>query len=156
MKNDIGKEFFIKTNLLNSHIKNTTISFIELTGYTLNLELTNINLKEVEEIEVVLKNVKTRDIFFGESSIKESIITVNLKSLNSLCSDNEFLLLLIIKIDGLYSFINPITKNTPNTLSTDFESLDSAGVKWYLRSLENGELRLSTIIKNSYYNSLNL
>lgn len=155
MKTDISKELFIKNNLLNYPIKSASVSSLGLTMYSIKLKLNNIAFKEADKIEVVLKNVKTRDIFIGESSIQGNILHINLKSLSFICTDNEFMLLLIIKKDGIYSFINPIIKNNYHDISDNFTTLDLPPVEWYLRILENGEIRLSSIIKNSFCKSSN-
>lgn len=156
MKNDINKELFIKSNLLNCPIKKTIISNIELTGYILNLELTSIYLNQLEEVDVVLKNVKTREVFIADASIKNSIITINLDSLSTLCTDNEFLLLIIIKRDSNYYVITPTLSYDYHSKCAKLSSLDLINITWYLRTIENGELRLSTVIKNLCSKPINL
>jgi len=150
---EISKELFIKNNLLNSPIRNFKVSALGLTKYKIKLQLNNIYFKDVDEVYVVLKNVKTRDIFIGESSINNNTLHINLKALSFMCTDNEFMLLLIVKRDDIYSVINPVIKDKYNDISDDFVNLDLEDVEWYLRILENGELRLSAIVKNSFTKS---
>ena len=159
METNITKELFIKNNLLNGSIKNINVSALGLTLSKIKLELNNIYFKDVDEIDFVLKNVKTRDIFIGESSIDNNTININLKPLSFICTDNEFMLLLITKKNGIYSFINPIIKSKYHNISDNFINLDLNDIEWYLRVLDNGELRLSTIVKTPYrkaYNSIDL
>ncbi|MBU3131624.1 hypothetical protein KPL40_04100 [Clostridium gasigenes] len=146
MKTDISKELIIKNNLLNYPIKNVSLSSLELIMYKIKLKLNNIDFKEADEIEVILKNIKTRDIFIAEHSIENYFLNINLKSLSFMCTDNEFMLLLIIKKDSVYSFLNPIIKNSSQNITNDFIVLDLIPIEWYLRILDNGELRLSTIV----------
>ncbi|MBU3103024.1 hypothetical protein [Clostridium gasigenes] len=146
MKTDISKELIIKNNLLNYPIKNVSLSSLELIMYKIKLKLNNIDFKEADEIEVILKNIKTRDIFIAEHSIKNDFLNINLKSLSFMCTDNEFMLLLIIKKDSVYSFLNPIIKNSSQNITNNFIVLDLIPIEWYLRILDNGELRLSTIV----------
>lgn len=150
---EVSKELFVKNNLLNSPIRDSKVSALGLTNYRIKLQLNNIYFKDIDEVDVVLKNVKTRDIFVGESSINNNTLHINLKSLSFMCTDNEFMLLLIIKRDDIYSVINPVIKGKYHDISDKFINLDLEGVEWYLRILENGELRLSAIIKNSYTKS---
>ena len=147
MKTDINKELFIKSNLSNSYIKNVKISALGQTLYKIKLQLANIFFEDIDEIETILKNVKTRDLFFCESEVSDNIIHINLKPLSFICTDNEFMLLIIIKKDGLYSFINPIINDNYLDISESFTNLDLNHIEWYLRTLENGEIRLSTIVK---------
>ena len=110
MKTDISKELIIKNNLLNYPIKSVSLSSLELIMYKIKLKLNNIDFKEADEIEVILKNIKTRDIFIAEHSIENDFLNINLKSLSFICTDNEFMLLLIIKKDSIYSFIKSNNK----------------------------------------------
>ncbi|MBU3106657.1 hypothetical protein [Clostridium gasigenes] len=148
MKTDISKELIIKNTLLNYPIKNVSLSSLELIIYKIKLKLNNIDFKEADEIEVILKNIKTRDIFIAEHSIENDFLNINLKSLSFMCTDNEFMLLLIIKKNSVYSFLNPIIKNSSLNITNNFTVLDLIPIEWYLRILDNGELRLSTIVKN--------
>lgn len=152
MENDIRKNLLVKNNLINSHIKKNTISDISLKGYLLTFKLDNIPLENLDEIEVVLKNSKTRNILIAPYTIKNSLLCINLKDLNFLCTDNEFLLLLVIKKHCNYFAINPISKYKYNSKYLNSYCLDLIDITWYLRTLENGELRLSTIIKSPTLN----
>lgn len=148
MKTDINKESFIKSNLSNSSIRNVKVSALGLTLYKIKLQLDNILFKDIDEIETILKNVKTRDLFLCESKVTDNVIHINLKPLSFICTDNEFMLLIIIKKDGIYSFINPIINDSYINISENFTNLDLNNIEWYLRTLENGEIRLSTIVKS--------
>lgn len=147
MKTDINKELFIKSNLSNSSIRNVKVSALGQTLYKIKLQLANIFFEDIDEIETILKNVKTRDLFLCESKVSDNIIHINLKPLSFICTDNEFMLLIILKKDGLYSFINPIINDSYLDISESFTNLDLNHIEWYLRTLENGEIRLSTIVK---------
>lgn len=153
MNTHITKELFIKDNLSSSPIKNIIISALGLTMSKLSLQLNNMYFEDSDEIDIVLKNVKTRDIFIGESLTHNNIININLNPLTFMCTDNEFMLLILIKKDGIYSFINPIIKGSYHNISDDSINLSSNNIDWYLRTLENGEIRLSSIVKQHHISS---
>ncbi|GAB6170280.1 hypothetical protein JCM1393_27400 [Clostridium carnis] len=141
------KEEVVKNYLFNSSLKHKHISSFDLINCKLNLKLSETDFSLYEDFVVVLKNIKTREIYYCESEILNDSLIVDLNSLNFLCTDHEYMLLIVTKNKNDYEILYPILKNKfCDSISSSNDST-TIPVKWYTRFIENGEFRLSTIVK---------
>lgn len=111
---------------------------------TLILEQNSIELKNENELLVIIQNVKTKEEFICEYLITDNNIVILLDSLLHLFTNYEGSIQLISKNNDNYCFYTPILKY--NSIIDSRKDVNDK-YKWFVRILENGELRLSSIIK---------
>lgn len=129
---------------LNSIEKN--LRFYLLKDHYLTLSFDDINLNRYKSISVFLKNIKTREILKCVSKIdNNNNLILNLKSLNYLCTNYEFSIIVILEDHQCSTAIYPKASASIDIAQSIISLSDNSNIKWYLRILENGKLRLSTI-----------
>lgn len=138
--NDNSKENYSFLNSIEKYL-----NFYLLKGHYLTLSFDDINLKEYKSVSTFLKNIKTREIFKCISKIEDNRLIINLKNFNDLCTDYEFSLIVILEDNKFTTAIYPKLRPTLNVEESVISSVDNSNIQWYLRFLENGKLRLSTI-----------
>lgn len=127
-------------------------------SYTLNedfltISFCNVDFKKYKTINVFLKNIKTRELLKCNSFINKSNLIINLKELNSLCTDYEFSIIVFLDGNENSDLIYPKFSYKSDQGRAIISNSNSSNLKWYLRVLENGKLRLSTIYLFSNYDS---
>lgn len=127
-------------------------------SYTLNedfltISFCNVDFKKYKTINVFLKNIKTRELLKCNYSINKSNLIINLKELNYLCTDYEFSIIVFLDGNENSYLIYPKFSSRLDQRRAIISKSNSSNLKWYLRVLENGKLRLSTIYLFSNYDS---
>lgn len=116
--------------------------FHELNTITFNQK--KLNIKATDEIYIIIKNVKTREEFNCYHYVMENKIIIDLDNLSLYFADYEGSIYIVLKMGNNYHMYRP-TINDKTTVKINSQSFDN--YKWFLRILENGEIRLSSIIK---------
>ncbi|MBX7324836.1 hypothetical protein [Clostridium chauvoei] len=150
MKSTLEKIDFLKNQLSNSDFIKKEIDVFSLINYTLKIKLRALTLDTLGDITVILKNIKTKEIYICDSYFNGKILEVHLDSLNYLCTDNEYMPLIVIKESDTIKILYPILKKNYVQIFNDYDALLSSPVSWYVRALDNGEFRLSTIVKSNF------
>lgn len=119
----------------------------------LTISFTNVDFKKYKSINVFLKNIKTRELLKCNYNLYDNNLTINLKGLNCLCTDYEFSIIVFLEGDKNSDLIYPKFSSTLGQRKAILSKPNGSNLKWYLRILENGKLRLSTIYLFSNYNS---
>ena len=96
-------------------------------------------------IEVIIKNTKNKEEFTCPFTINSSnSITIDLSDIYLYFTDYEGSISIVAKCDNTFFSITPILSKENLTIINDFQKTN---YKLFIRTLENGELRLSSIIK---------
>lgn len=106
----------------------------------------NIDLNFFEEIQVIIKNIKTKEEYSCPFTKDDNSIIIDLSEISHLFTDYEGAIYIILKKDNIIYNLKPIIKNSTiikNTLNNDNKHYYS----WFVRILENGEILFSSIIK---------
>ncbi|MEG0296196.1 MAG: hypothetical protein RR620_05710 [Clostridium sp.] len=126
---------------MNDKYKITEMSIV---NNKLVLKLKNINLSIYCDVDVCLKNIKTKEIFTADSFLGEDKILINLDSVRDLCTDNEYNLMI--------NFQNEHNKEGLSTIisselleSKDLDKLDLHSLGWFLRIADKNTPLLSSI-----------
>lgn len=147
------------SSYLNSIDKN--LSSYLLKDHYLTLCFDDIDLNKYKSVTVVLKNIKTREILKCISKTDHNNLILDLRSLNYLCTNYEFSIVVILEDYQCSTSIYPKFKSNIEIEKSIISSSDNSNIKWYLRVLENGKLRLSTIylftkLENEYNSGISL
>lgn len=145
MKENNYIDNFFKLHLSNLNALEKEIRSFELKDDNLLLAFDDMNYISNNKISVFLKNIKTREIFKCSSFIKDGMININLSNLKYLCTDYEYSIIIINDVTNSSTMIYPKFKDK----SENYSKIDKSSnkhIKWFLRILENGEFRLSTIV----------
>ncbi|MCR1949782.1 hypothetical protein NSA50_01760 [Clostridium sp. DSM 100503] len=153
MKETRNIDNFFKLHLNNFNILEKDIISFELKNDKLSLNFDNINYLPTNKISVFLKNIKTREIFKCSSVINDNILSIDLSNLKYFCTDYEYSIIIINEFNNSSTMIYPKYKNNAQNYSIIGSSLNQH-IKWFLRLLENGEFRLSTIVLFPNYNNI--
>lgn len=95
---------------------------------------------ESQEIDIIIKNIKTRDEYTCSFMTENGQLKINLESVAPFFTDYEGGLYVTIKEEDKCYTYKPIYLNQ----ETLYNNTDSE-LKWYIRTLENGELRFSSV-----------
>jgi len=121
------------------------LNYYLLKEHYLTLSFEDITLNEYKSVYVFLKNIKTREILKCITQVNDNSLIINLRDLNYLCTDHEFSLIVIIENNEFTNVIYPKLRNNLNKRKSIISSVGNSNIQWYLRFLDNGKLRLSTI-----------
>lgn len=116
---------------------------------TLFIYQSKIDLSPYNDIKVYIKNIKTRHKYECINRINKNIIELDLEHLCSLFTDYEAAIEIEAAMNNKLYIFNPIIvyRDTVNNIK-NHQCINST-YRWYIRVLNNGELRLSCI-KNIY------
>jgi hypothetical protein len=106
----------------------------------------NIDLNFFEEIQVIIKNIKTKEEYLCPFTKNNNSIIIDLSGISHLFTDYEGAIYIILKKDNIIYNLKPIIKNSTiikNNLNNDNKRYYS----WFVRILDNGEILFSSIIK---------
>ena len=117
---------------------------IILKNNTLIFEQNAIELEKESELLVVIQNVKTKEEFICEYLITTNNIVVLLDSLFNLFTNYEGSIQILRKNNDKYYLYTPILNCKP---TIDSQKDVNSQYRWFVRVLENGEIRLSSIMK---------
>ena len=115
-----------------------------LKNNTLIFEQNAIELEKESELLVVIQNVKTKEEFICEYLITTNNIVVLLDSLFNLFTNYEGSIQILRKNNNKYYLYTPILNCKP---TIDSQKDVNSQYRWFVRVLENGEIRLSSIMK---------
>lgn len=115
-----------------------------LKNNTLIFEQNAIELEKESELLVVIQNVKTKEEFICEYLITTNNIVVLLDSLFNLFTNYEGSIQILKKNNDKYYLYTPILNCKP---TIDSQKDVNSQYRWFVRVLENGEIRLSSIMK---------
>lgn len=119
---------------------------------SLILNLKDIDFDKYTNINVFLKNIKTLELFNCIYQIRKNNIIIDLVNLKYLCMDYEYSIILILESLNSHHIVYPKFNNTVKENSIIFPS-NNDNIRWFLRILENGKFRLSTIYLFTNINS---
>ncbi len=150
MKKQINIEACEKNYLYFTSIEKV-LSFYSLKNCYLTLRFEDIDLNSYKSVSVFFKNIKTREILKCVFEIEENNLVIDLRSLNNLCTNYEFSIVIILDDYKYSTCVYPKLRLNNNKETSITSSLsDNSNIQWFLRVLENGKLRLSTIYLFSY------
>lgn len=152
MKETKNIDNFLKLHLNNLNILEKDIISFELKDDNLSLNFNDINSLSKNKLSVFLKNIKTREIFKCSSLINNNVLSINLSNSKYFCTDYEYSILIIDEVSNSSTMVYPRLKNKNESYSIIANS-SNKHIKWFLRVLENGEFRLSTIVLFPSYNN---
>lgn len=144
MKKQINCEEY-ENNYLYFNSREKILKYYSLKDHYLTLCFEDINLNSYKTISVFIKNIKTREIFKCISKIEDNSLIIDLKSLNYLCTNYEFSIIIILDDYTCSTAIYPKIRLNKNNENSIIFSSDNSNIQWFLRVLDNGKLRLSTI-----------
>lgn len=104
----------------------------------------NINLSSFEEIQIIIKNIKTREEYFCPFIFDNNSITIDLSKLSHLFTDYEGSIYIILSKENITYSLNPIIKKS-TILKSDLNNKSSRLYQWFIRILENGEILFSSV-----------
>ena len=134
----------LEIDLLDFEEKRIKVDEIEQGPNTISIKQRDLHFDKEDMVFIFLKNIKTREKYLCNHSINENKLVISLDSLAHCFTDNEGAISIIIKRDFKYYIYTPILNKNSNIKFTD---KSNAVYEWYLRKLDNGEFRISTIIK---------
>ncbi|MDU5107950.1 MULTISPECIES: hypothetical protein [unclassified Clostridium] len=144
MKKQVNIEDYEKNHFY-FHSIEKLLSFYSLKSYYLTLKFEDINLSNYKFISVFLKNIKTREVLKCASKIEDNSLVINLKALNDLCTNYEYSIIVTLENYNYSTTIYPRLKTIDKKENSIISSSANSNIQWFLRILENGKLRLSTI-----------
>lgn len=134
--------FYTSNNILEN--RKLKLDKFVLKNNTLILEQNATELEKENELIVVIQNVKTKEEFICEYLINTNNIVILLDSLLHLFTNYEGSIQILNKINNEYYLYTPILKYKP---TIDSQKAVNNQYTWFVRVLENGEIRLSSIMK---------
>lgn len=109
------------------------------------LKSSKVNFNCFDKITVTIKNIKTREEYECPHKIMNDTLKINLLPLIYLFTDYEGSLNInLTKANTTFLYTPVVSKN--NFIQTKDSKKSSQLLKWYLRLVDNGEIRLSSII----------
>ena len=133
--NDVHKKQFKDFLIENFINKNNKVTLI----------FSKKDYNDYDFIEVIIKNTKNKEEFTCPFTINSSnSITIDLSDIYLYFTDYEGSISIVAKCDNTFFSITPILSKENLTIINDFQKTN---YKLFIRTLENGELRLSSIIK---------
>lgn len=106
-----------------------------------------MDFKDEEELLVIIRNVKTKEEFICEYLINDNNLIILLDNLLNLFTNYEGSIQILSKNKDKYYLYTPILKEN---IIMNMQKDTNDKYKWFIRILENGEIRLSSIIKIAY------
>lgn len=138
---------------------NTSINYLATTKFNVNkivqsdmeftIVPTNVDLNGFDEIQVVIKNIKTREEYFCPFIKGNNSITIDLSKVSHLFTDYEGSIYIVVRKEHFLYNLKPIVRNS-TALKRELNYENKCLNKWFVRILDNGELLFSSIIRNSY------
>lgn len=123
-----------------------TISEISLINNKFNIELKNLNLSHFCDVEVGLKNIKTKEIIPVSSFLGENRILINLDSARELCTNYEYNIVLNFHNSNLNEALET-TLSSVFINSGKLKELNLNSIGWFLRINDKNIPLLSAIKK---------
>lgn len=106
----------------------------------------NIDLNFFEEIQVIIKNIKTKEEYFCPFTKDNNSILIDLSGISHLFTDYEGAIYIILKKDNIVYNLKPIIKNS-TIIKNNLNGENKKSYSWFVRILENGEILFSSIMK---------
>lgn len=106
----------------------------------------NIDLNFFEEIQVIIKNIKTKEEYFCPFTKDNNSIMIDLNEISHLFTDYEGAIYIILKKDNIVYTLKPIIKNS-TIIKNSLNYEDKRYYSWFVRILENGEILFSSVIR---------
>lgn len=103
-----------------------------------------LNLKNNQELLIILQNIKTKEQFKCNYLIEDNNIVLLVDSLLNLFTDYEWALQILCKNDDIHYLYTPILNES---IIVDDQNCSDKPYKLFLRVLENKELRISAVCK---------
>lgn len=144
MKKQVNIEDYEKNHFY-FHSIEKSLNFYSLKNCYLTLKFEDINLSNYKFISVFLKNIKNREVLKCASKIEDNSLVINLKALNNLCTNYEYSIIVTLENYNYSTTIYPRLKTIDKKENSIISSSANSNIQWFLRILENGKLRLSTI-----------
>lgn len=144
MKKQVNIEDYEKNHFYFNSIEKS-LNFYSLKNCYLTLKFEDINLSNYKFISVFLKNIKNREVLKCASKIEDNSLVINLKALNDLCTNYEYSIIVTLENYNYSTTIYPRLKTIDKKENSIISSSANSNIQWFLRILENGKLRLSTI-----------
>lgn len=137
-------------NLVNStYIKRVFLKKCIKNNNKLILYFFDDNYSSLNSSIVVIKNIKNRDEFICPfSKDLPNALTIDLSSLCSYFTDYEGAITIKVKENSSEIILVPILLEK-NILTLE-DSIANLPFKWFIRVLDNGELRLSSIVNKKH------
>lgn len=104
----------------------------------------NINLSSFEKIQIIIKNIKTREEYFCPFIFDDNSITIDLSKISHLFTDYEGSIYIILVKENITYSLNPIIKKS-TILKSDLNNKSNRLYQWFIRILENGEILFSSV-----------
>lgn len=134
----------LEIDLLDFEEKKIKVEEIEQGPNKISIKQRDLQFDKEDMVFIFIKNIKTREKYLCKHSINENKLVISLDSLAHCFTDNEGAIFIILKRGFKYYIYTPILNKSSNIKFTD---KSNAIYEWYLRKLDNGEFRISTIIK---------
>ena len=135
-------DFYSNNNILET--RKLRIDKLIQRDNSLIFEQNTIKFRCEEELLVIIRNVKTKEEFICEYLITTNNIVVLLDSLFNLFTNYEGSIQILRKNNDKYYLYTPILNCKP---TIDSQKDVNSQYRWFVRVLENGEIRLSSIMK---------
>lgn len=120
------------------------ITDIKFNNNKIQLKIGNINLKNYSDIDVGLKNIKTKEIIPISSFLGEETILISLDSVRSLCTDNEYNIVINFESGKLSNALSTVVSSSL-IKNLQLNKLDLSSIGWFLRINEKNIPLLSAI-----------
>ena len=120
------------------------VTHLSLENNKINIQINDLNLSHYCDVEVGLKNIKTKQVISVSSFLGEDIILIKLDSVREFCTNYEYNLVLNFQTNNLDEAIG--TKASHCLIeNSNFEKLDLSSIGWFLRINEKNTLLFSAI-----------
>lgn len=135
-----------KSNICNIENKKMKVDKIIQNQNSVVIDQKDLNIKNDDELYVIIKNIKTRDEYLCEHLISKNKIIIILEPLIHLFTNYEGSIYILYKNNGDFYAYTPFLKNH---YAIDQHQDSKKLYRWFTRVLENDEIRFSCIIKTS-------
>lgn len=103
-----------------------------------------IDFKSLDKLVIIIRNIKTKEEFICEHLINDNNLIIHLNSLLYLLTNYEGSIQILIQNKNKSYLYTPIVKDD---MITDIKIDINKKYNLFTRVLENGEIRISSIIK---------
>lgn len=134
----------INNNFLNSKKLNIE-TFVKSSNEVLIIP-ENINLSYFDEVNVTIKNIKTRDEYLCPFKIENNSFVIDLSSISYLFTDYEGSIFINLRKENLMYTLKPVIKKS-TVLKKKLDTMNKGSYQWFIRILDNGEILFSSIMK---------
>lgn len=107
------------------------------------LYYTNLNLKDFNKLNVLLKNIKTREEYQCNFKMTDEYIDIHLDEMSDFFTDYEASLVIALEDNEAIYYYSPAVLNSSEIIDLSKPTYTVNNYKWFIRILHNGELRLS-------------